>query len=306
VLSPPHLLPSSALLESGYPAALPQFVLQRVPSRPISTPTEPQTHEEKVDLSGADKNSKPASNEKKPSEASKVLANTLASMDVRNLKWMWSGLTFNKGSSSSKSAPASITPLHPSATPPAQPQEAEEKPGPSRTETEVEVDRESLQDAMESDSIHLSARTSPASTSPLPLAADKLSDSLEEQEVHVSDIEQGRGHNKDIVVKTEAVTEEEHGFIRETAVGHDSMQPVSGTEPQDMATTPLTAKPPFERPAPPAFFSAPVFLSEFGVDEPTTTRKRVYHATVSSFFPVCECRVLTLCAERVAYLCICR
>ncbi len=311
LLAPPNLLPSTSLGSSQYPSALARRILHRIPpppSPPSESPVEGDSTTEKADASVV--TSGINDDEKKAPEVSaagsKVLANPFANMDVRNLKWMWSGLTFGKNSSPSPKPSASAVtspprtsealPHEPSDVPVSEEAEGANKPEFRRQATgvEVEIDTESLQDAIESELS--SARASPTSASPAP-PMTILPEHTERPEDEASATESdSRPETEEETANTTIITtevkSEEYGLATSTFQSADELKAFTQVEVQEEnIPSPFTARPrdhelgdtrPLaERQPAPTFLNTPVFLptDDQGL---VTVRKRVFHATVSS------------------------
>lgn len=287
VLNPPHLLPSTALLESAHHTEISRLVLQRIPPPPSqfindeSLSSDVTSGEAATNVEGPASIAKTKADEKKASEASKIMTNALATMDVRNLKWMWSGLTFGKGSSS-KSTPAITSPLRtPDTLPP--PAADTDKPNPSQKETEVEVDTESLQDAIESENIHLSStRSSSVAPSPAP-ASNNLPDDHDGEDP----ADGGRNHQAEHaevgIVATE-IPSIEYEIVQDPSSSASIDVEITGeslveAESDGPRANQSVTKAQVFRDPPPTFLSTPVFLSEPAAPE-HTVRRIVLHATV--------------------------
>ncbi|KAI0084470.1 hypothetical protein BDY19DRAFT_971284 [Irpex rosettiformis] len=269
MLSPPNLLPSTAFLDSHYPSALTRHILRRIP--PPSSPTadkpiEPKdTADEKATIPASTSIS---STDEKPSQSSgrhsKSLSNPFANMDVRNIKWMWSGITFGKGASSSstKTGTPTATPLHhtPEAEiPPHETSEVSRPDNPDRTSqlgfnTEVEIDAKSLQEAIESNLP--SARASPTSLSARRTilvggveggSEEDGSGSSSGTEVEGRHTSEESESSEAVVIATEGVKPEEYGFAQYSSSPGDLDDKEEGKVPdgesQETVTTPLTARP---------------------------------------------------------------
>ncbi|KAI0705155.1 hypothetical protein BC835DRAFT_1314582 [Cytidiella melzeri] len=282
VLNPPFLLPSTALLDSHYPAALSRYVMQRIPPPPPPSVGDSADADFTAVQDTTVAINKDSNTEKKTTEGTKVMSNPFANMDVRNLKWMWTGLTFGKGSSSKSTTPAVTTHFPPSENLPLpQEQEAEGNSDLSRPETETEIDTESLQDAIESENVHLSSRSSPACASAAALV-DTPADRVKGSGIEDDNASHYKETGEAVVVATENVKGVEYGLMDDIASSHNTYDPkesVSEAETQDALASPLTARPPSEHEPPPTFLSAPVYLEDPGSQEHSTTRKRVFHAT---------------------------
>lgn len=173
----PYVVPSSVFLRSGFPGVLPQHILTRVP--PPAPPQRPD---------GGSANATPDVG-KQSGDASGVNTpddkridtlrghKTFSSLDMRNLKWMWTGLTFGKAASTKPSAPPTPSPSvyqddatkQLSPQPPQEPLPDNNLLQPTSGQGEVDVDRESLQEAISSDNGFVSA-TQPSTPNPDPAA----------------------------------------------------------------------------------------------------------------------------------------
>lgn len=267
------------------------------PSPELSTSPPPTSDlgGEKHELSPDASNTK--SEQKKP-DVSKALANTFVNMDVRNLKWMWTGLTFGKSGS-----PKSTTPSTPGLVPPsvsdAVPEDAEDILGSTREEREIEVDTESLQDAITSENVHLpSARGSPAGNSPAPLSNSLTEDSpglepvsntpLDEQAIEStpSTVSQDQNLTDHLVPQNSTPHQSESN----TSVATFAAVQSGASEAESVARSSSPQEPPL------VFSNTPVYLSEPGTPE-QTCRQRVFRVTVSKII-ISVLFFISICSQK--------
>lgn len=170
VLVHPDVVPSSAFLRSGFPGALPQYILTRVP--PPAPPPLPDGGSASTTPDG-EKQSRDVSGMNTPDDKRMDTVRghkTFSSLDMRNLKWMWTGLTFGKGASAKP--PPLPTPSPGASQDDAAKQLSPQDPLPDHNllqptagQSEVDVDRESLQEAISSENGFVSA-TQPSTPNP--------------------------------------------------------------------------------------------------------------------------------------------
>ncbi|KAH9941515.1 hypothetical protein B0H21DRAFT_780155 [Amylocystis lapponica] len=188
VLMPPYVIPSSKFTASGFPSSLTRHILSRIPPSPpvAATSISPSSKSNPVpvpdDNGGtSDDAGQQTAQGKKPqdgipgSPAGTFLAMPNVNLDVRQFKWNWPGyLTFGKQSSAK---PSAVSVALPDASQTAvgeadqqgKPDQATEGDEKTLSVGAVEVDKESLQEAMSSHGIPTSSslNTSPASSSKL-------------------------------------------------------------------------------------------------------------------------------------------
>lgn len=257
--------------------------MKRIPAP--SSPTR-RTSSPPVSDSGGEKHDvvadplKTKGEQKKP-EFSKVLANQLMNMDPRNLKWMWTGLTFGKGEAPRSTAPPAPAAVFPTAGD-TDTQPAEDTQDVSRSSKEVEVDAESLQDAMASENVHRpSAGGTPAGTSPIPFAKSLTEDSSPPAIDAIQTLEKVT----EVVVtgEVDAVAADQHTTAHDKEVtARNPDNPHEADAESETRADPLISSPRAASPQEtmPVFTYTTVFLSE--ADSPVeTARRRVYHLTVS-------------------------
>lgn len=159
ILIPPYVVPSTRLIESGYPSVLVSHALSRIPP---PSPPRPQQAPSTFSATDAEKSLQDtrivgALDMKSLNQTIRAAGPFLnMNMDMRNLKWMWNGLTFSKASSSKPTAPS--TPSISTEDQPTPPQSAsnEDPSQESKADTslavperpEIEVDAESLREAI--------------------------------------------------------------------------------------------------------------------------------------------------------------
>ncbi|PCH44368.1 hypothetical protein WOLCODRAFT_133189 [Wolfiporia cocos MD-104 SS10] len=199
VLAPPYVIPSSRYAASRFPPTFARHMMSRIPPTPLPTPaptdnttspfTVKDTHGDPSRPGRSSNHGSSAaspSNEKPPNDASVAAPSTFAimpsvslGMDMRSLRWGWPGYwAFGRGSSTK---PSSVppTPSSPSSNPPdapTSPQQEQHEELASHAEKheqmahkrrEVDVDTESLQEAISTQYIHSPAEQQvPPMTSP--------------------------------------------------------------------------------------------------------------------------------------------
>ena len=225
-------------------------------------------------------------------------ASPFLTMDMKNLKWMWTGLTFSKTSSAKPTAPptpsvSTTETRNLEQAVPAPPEETkvDALAVPAK---EVEIDTESLREAISSVNEHGWASNLPspsqldtATLPPLPADSD-LQESTEASEDEGGDVPT---EDKEI---TPRVSRE---FQHEDLPSH-------GNDPPPVLSEPSTEEP-FPRVPPPDFLSTTVYLAT-GDNPLHTVRHKVHHATVSvSNFHNNECSCslhLSTTITRLAWL----
>lgn len=216
-------------------------------------------------------------------------------MDVRNLKWMWSGLNFGKGSSSSTKTG---TPAAGSSPEPVSNSGDESGVDKAGLNAEVEIDAASLQEAIESELSSVRASPTGLCPSPLPATIDPEYTGGSEDDSSRTASESRLGleeHRKEVVVATEDAKAEEHELVESSspsgiseevsfpsAESQETIESPLTARPADHGfhDTPQTARPPSEKEPRPTFLSAPIFLPEAGSNELNCKQKRVFHTTV--------------------------
>ena len=206
--------------------------------------------------------------------------------DPRNLKWMWTGLTFGKTTSEKFTAPPTPAPEDGSSAKSNAPEVPEVKIDevPEQKQlasVEIEVDAESLREAMSTENAH-SPVSRPSSVLPSPSPPSSAS-------IHIPDEEIATTKELDIETEEDAVSQIE---LDSTSVDQDG-SPASHEDEvvvheDDASNNAVTAdrvkSGPVEdlqtpRLPPPTFLSTTVHLSVKSA--PTETkRKKVLHATV--------------------------
>lgn len=265
ILNPLHLFPSTSLLRSAYPSALPRHIITRIPPPPPLSPPPLDTQPQESKESPATTQEK---HEEKTADSVEAMANALAKMDPRNLKWMWSGLTFGKGSSPKPTIPSTPAAIVPHVAE-AAPQSDEGSTGHAGREAEVEIDTESLQEAIASDNVHISsARSSPEGPSPAPALQH-----LSEDKPQLAEKEERPFEGS--VAEPEETSAEHHPSTSELTVTQDhsdiaDVTPTLGLQDSDESSQPLLT-----------FLSTSVFLAELDAPQ-QTARRKVFHATVGS------------------------
>lgn len=275
---PPYVIPSAKLLESGYPSMLLSHILSRIPPPPplptIQPPDpNPSVPEEK---SAPELTVSRAFNPKSFNDtirATNPFVNM--NMDMRGLKWMWNGLTFSKPSSAKQTAPPSPTPgatehtaQEPVAASEAKAQEAINIPGTTVSQRlEVEVDAESLQDAISSEFGGSRSRlASPVKPELIPLPISPVSSSPDQSSADSTHDDEG---NEEANEKTPRLA---HSAQPDGCHAEREASPaatVSEYTPEERPSTPVP---------PPDFLSTTVYLATR--NEPNkTARHKVYHAT---------------------------
>ncbi|TCD71860.1 hypothetical protein EIP91_003203 [Steccherinum ochraceum] len=287
------LIPSTALASSSYAAVLPGHIATRIPPPPpplmhseasSSAATVVPLEETEVTLPHS---SEPGT--KSPAKSSEPDSNKTfmpgMNIDMKHLKWSWPGyLTFGKSKSSSPSIPTTpvatdvVSPQPQAITKPSLSTEikADEdiKDTPQLVAPAVDVDTESLQDAISSEHPH-STRTTPPSlpsiepspaSIPLPLDDDLAFPASEEQ--------QDRESNKSSPDQTPASPQEE-----QTVDDPQDNEPSS--EQQQIETLPVEAADSGPHiPTTPPLLYLPTTVHLATEDAPTMTRKmKVWHVT---------------------------
>ncbi|GJE91164.1 hypothetical protein PsYK624_073130 [Phanerochaete sordida] len=273
LLVPPYVVPSTKLIESGYPSVLISHILSRIPPPPASpSPAADSKSPSAVEKPLPDLTVSRAFNAKNLNDtirATNPFGNM--SMDVRSLKWMWNGLTFSKPSSTKPTAPPSpslaATEQHTQDPPLPQETKAQDTLAiPSRPE--VEVDAESLREAMSSEFAGSTSRVpSPIKPEMIPLPASPISMSPSIESADEVRESEGDDHTQE---KTPRIA---HSF-----------QPDGLAALREASDSTVLPEPDSEEPRPPPAPPPPDFLSttvHLGAeDEPhRTTRCRVHHAT---------------------------
>ncbi len=217
--------------------------------------------------------------EGKISDYTKSVANPFSNMDMRNLKWMWTGLTFGKGLSTKSTAPptpsisTALKELDAAGQPDGQ-VESGARADYLGKGAEVEFDAESLQEAI-SENVSIHDTQNSVVNSPIPPSAH-LQGEPDDHEI-------GSNPESTLSLQVEGVAVEvgEDGAVTpEQAV----TSPQNGQSKPSVETTTendfgRTATPPM-RERVPEFVSTSVFLAN--PETPTkTTRKKVFHTTVS-------------------------
>lgn len=281
-LIPPHAVPSTRLSQTRYPDVLIRHILSKIPPPP------PQPVEDTpVTAPSDDKNvtETPASDDSKPPEGSKAPANPFVNMDVRNLKWMWTGLTFGKSSSARSTGPP--TPALPTITAPdnasADGLNAANNPEikvddlggkPEVTpDFKVEIDTDSLREAISTDNVHSPASRSSIILSPASprLQIGRDSDSISIQELD-ADVD---GDETAVATNELDHRPDDQG---DSSILNDESQSVGVDGSQGVETQPQAPPPPV-RPDPPPYLPLSIFMA--GDMTPTATvRKKVLRATV--------------------------
>ncbi|KIP08810.1 hypothetical protein PHLGIDRAFT_87678 [Phlebiopsis gigantea 11061_1 CR5-6] len=264
LLIPPYIVPSKQLTSSEYPSVLTNHIMSRLPQPPAPAPQElpstlPSTDFEKRshDLPVV------APSAVKSLNQTIRAAGPLFNVDMPNLKWMWSGLTFPKSSSTKPSA--SHTPVIPPDLPLAGTQPSDMNPNTTLSvpKSEVEVDAESLQDAMTSDG-WASSLPSPTLPETVPLPPSPVGDDVDESTEYA------------------AADLPEEGTPRLT---YDTTM-TQRIEQQAAIPPSLTTEVPLKEWVPPVsipeFQSAPVYLAS-GSDPLQTRKHKVFYATQDQF-----------------------
>ena len=212
--------------------------------------------------------------------------------DMRNLKWMWSGLTFGKSSSAKSTAPPTPSLLPARSGTPADKPDGPGAPEVKVTETavqsqlatiKVEVDSDSLRDAMASENAHSpAARTVsvPPTPSPPPLSLPPA------VETTTSELDLGDA-DEDPVSQTELdeppAAPEDNTENRSTDGDTIVESPTVLRDDEHASANPLVVEPaPDPRPSPPAYLTGSIHLSDTS-SPAQTRRRRLLHATVRSF-----------------------
>ncbi|KAJ3557338.1 hypothetical protein NM688_g1524 [Phlebia brevispora] len=274
-LIPPHVIPSTRLLSSRYPDVLIRHVLSKIPpppARPVET-ADSATDDKQTTL--------PA--ELPVSAAHDVRthghkSSSFMSMDMRNLKWMWNGLTFGKTASAKSTAPS--TPAGHSATTPEPETSKEDGPGTPETKVEdvsqqkevatvnAEVDTDSLRDAITSENVHSPA--SHTSSVKLPPLSPPLEHALTLEDTTTKELD--AAPEQDEEEKAE-VDQADLDAAPDESPSDESPMPVEHVSPVEAEPEVAVA-----RPNPPTFLPLTVHLAR--ADMPTETeRKTVLHAT---------------------------
>ncbi|THH21185.1 hypothetical protein EUX98_g8430 [Antrodiella citrinella] len=293
IFSGSQLVPSASLSVLPCAGTLSGHIATRIPPPPPPIPlSEASSSTATVvppDL-GKDGQSDTVKGSDKSSEANKVpFMNHVShmSLDMKNIKWGWPGyLTFGKTKPGTPSIPT--TSLEEAiSSPPASPKLAklnveESKDAGHLTPPSVNVDTESLVDAISSDNAHSTQPSSPASRShaspsPAPghlslhdeaaednVIAEGTADSAQEAEK----LEEGLP--EDDAPQNPLGSQQGDGEKAEDDLAND---PVPDEEISEQATEPSPPPPP-----PPQYLPTTVFLEDG--DAPASTRKmRVWHAT---------------------------
>lgn len=208
----------------------------------------------------------------------KTSANPFHNVDMRNLKWMWTGLTFSKPSSAKSTAPPTPAPTSVTAedgdtaktedtgTPEIKVDDLGDPKDSSNVS--VEIDAESLRDAITSENVHSPAsRSSVSLPSSSPLSASlQIRDNITTGELDTKpgiEVNQAGPDTADQGIGT--------ALHDESSSATDNISPPMEDQPAPEAQV--------IRPDPPTFISTPIHLADN--ETPTRTiRKKVLHATV--------------------------
>lgn len=276
VLVPPYVIPSTKLIDSGYPNVLISHILSRIPPPAVPTSQDsPSTSSNTGPEKPVPNTSLTSASDAKNNNLTLRAASPFMNMDMRNLKWMWSGLTFSKGSSAKPTAPPTPSiaateqhELQSGAPPP--PEGNPELKLQVPESLEVEVDAESLQEAITSENVH-----GVASTVPSPSREDTQSLSPSTQDDPAGSAPEGVHEGAG----------DEHATVDPGADGADDDEPAVDAPTDDFATPtashllpPDSVKPASLAP-PPEFLATTVHLAK-GHDPSETKRHKVHHATV--------------------------
>ncbi|KAL6298987.1 hypothetical protein BKA93DRAFT_808924 [Sparassis latifolia] len=245
VLVPPYLVPSTRFSTARYPMCLIQHIMSRIPPPlPLngSNPTLSTTPEQRqsTSMSGTGPDERLATSDKKPHDGS-AQGSTFLAMPNMNVKWNWPGyLTFGKGSSA-KTSQVSPSSQDVCTTSPEN-SKVDEETADEDQRNVVDVDAQSLQEAISTDNIHIPA--SPLDTSPASSAKP-----LEARSTQI-----------------EAITKSK-----------DPETPVTG---RDTSSPTVSEEELFqeERKPMPSYLSMTVHLSETG-EISDTRRRRIWHLT---------------------------
>ncbi|EKM50434.1 uncharacterized protein PHACADRAFT_213358 [Phanerochaete carnosa HHB-10118-sp] len=271
LLIPPFVVPSTKLIESGYPSVLISHILSRIPPPPPptnkSTDSKPYNAEEKP---AADLAVPRTLNTKSLNDTIRTASPFMnMNMDMRSLKWMWNGLTFSKTSSAKPTAPSSpsIAATEEHAQEPLPSQEAKMQETlvvPQRPE--AEVDAESLQEAISSDfEGTMSHVPSPTKPEAIPLPASPPSSPPD-----ICDVEATRGD--DGTAELENTPRIAFAFRADGIQAFPEVSNIANPHNSVLEERPATPVPQ------PDFISTIVYLAT-GANPEQTVRHRVYHAT---------------------------
>lgn len=252
----------------------PDVLVRHIQSR-ISPPPPPHINTAIPNAQGEDKDASSEAQSKGSGGSDGRISepHTASPFDMRNLKWMWTGLTFGKSSSAKSTAPSSPG----LSSTPAPGQESRSRGGgtdvpdvkvedvdvnQSQTpKMKVEIDTESLRDAITSENVH-SPSSHPSSAFPTaPSTPSPVSAQIAES----------------------TTTTELDSPPLEDVVSQDELDNTSGGEDTKVENLPEITKPSVTEKSvePPSFLSTTVYLAEHTT--PTETkRKKVLHATVST------------------------
>ncbi|KAF7794309.1 hypothetical protein EIP86_005443 [Pleurotus ostreatoroseus] len=285
-LIPPNVAPSSTLFSSKYPDAFLRHVLSKIPTPNVSLANKAITASLTADKSLVHAQDPLPSNDtdSKAPGRPKSVTNPFLNVDMPNLKWMWTGLTFGK-TSSTKSTALHTPAEHPS-TPEPEPPSKETTPDTpaikvddlgdptEATGLSTEIDTESLREAISSENVHSPA--SHASSVSLPPLSPPMrrSPSLEDTTIKELDTNNEEAEVDQADLDDVAPSEE---IVESPSEHTESDKPLEYAE--EVKEPSLEPRP--SRTQAPAFLNFSVHLSSPDTAW-ETKRKRVYHAASDS------------------------
>ena len=253
VITPPYVVPSTRLMQSEYPNVLISHILSRIP--PSSSPPPQNAAVKLTSTDVVESPDKHILDIKNTNQTIRAVA-PFINMDMRNIKWMWNGLSFPKTSSVKHTTPS--TPTVTSSQPTLGKGSPEEQKPDSllavQDISKVEIDAESLREAMSSENEHGLASNVPSpslpETVPLPPSPP----------VSVRD-----GPTSDLVCNIS---------VDKVAELHDT--------PTALTTAATSLEEEVPRKSLPEFLSTPIYLARAGGDPTQTIKHNVHHVTVCS------------------------
>lgn len=283
-LIPPYVIPAARLLLLRYPDVLVRHIQSKIPPLPPKQVDHaPRGQQLDEDVSNKEHKGSTIPDISNSLDHQRGVVNPF---DMRNLKWVWNGLTFGKGPSTRSNTP------HPTTTPFISDEStAPSKPGTSEvpevkidnvgrpkraTNVEVEIDAESLREAISSENAHSPAirPSSALSSSPHSPTAVQAVDVATTTELDDDDEEE-----VEVVLQDELdaspLTLEESPQAGENTGGEMSDTDTAGIP----AEVPNTKHESASRPDLPTILTASIYLADT-VAQVETRRKKVLYATV--------------------------